>query len=447
MSGRQQSATRVRLAIFVVSWAMAVAFFAAGSGLLLAQGPVGGGVRSADPVPQPEPETVYEEQSYGQAPKRYDEPFPPPTDFWQPTWMPSQSLRTNRSLVLGHLYFGMDIMGWATKGVHAPALVTTSSLGDGGVIGEGDTSVLFGDEFIHNEMRAGGKLTIGWWFDPNQTSGVEWHYFELDGKRIRFNAFDDTGDIVIARPIIDAGSGDNGAVITASDVQNGSIRVSSNLQLTSTGILYRDLLFGTQFARVDYLVGYRHALLRDRLRTDESISALDGGDFTEDDVITRVDKFQTINQFDGADLGLKFWWSKSGKLALTGLSKIAIGATNNNVIIDGFTSVRSGVTTTRTDGGVLTQPSNMGRQAAQRFGFVSEVGLGLEWEPACQFKFNLGYTWLYWSRVARAVNQIDTTVDVDQLAPNNSSGSRPEFNLDTSSFWAQGLTGGFTYQF
>jgi hypothetical protein len=61
-------------------------------------------------------------------PDRYDEPPPPPFDGVVPTWLPCQSLRYNRSLVLGHLYFGMDIMGWATKGVHAPALVTSSSL-------------------------------------------------------------------------------------------------------------------------------------------------------------------------------------------------------------------------------------------------------------------------------------------------------------------------------
>src|SRR6476661_6151986 len=81
---------------------------------------------------------------------RYDEPPPPPFDYWQPTWMPCQSLRTNRSLVLGHLYWGMDILGWATKGVHAPPLVTSSSLGNGGVIGTGDTVIRFGNDFQEN---------------------------------------------------------------------------------------------------------------------------------------------------------------------------------------------------------------------------------------------------------------------------------------------------------
>ena len=152
-------------------------------------------------------------------------------------------------------------------------------------------------------------------------------------------------------------------------------------------------------------------------------------------MVTRVDQFRTVNQFDGADFGLKGWWSRNGKLAITGLSKIAIGANNNNVIIDGYTKEGSGRSATTTSGGVLTSPSNIGRHGQQQFGIVSEIGLGLEWEPACFWKFNLGYTWFYWSEVARAVSQVDTRLD--------DSASR----LNTTSFWAQGLTAGFRYQF
>ena len=109
--------------------------------------------------------------------------------------------------------------------------------------------------------------------------------------------------------------------------------------------------------------------------------------------------------------------------------------------------VRSGGDTTTTEGGVLAQPSNIGRRSQQEFAVVGEVGLGVEWTPACWWKFSAGYTWFYWSDVARAIEQIDTTVDIDQLAPSNDTGDRPDFNARISSFWAQGLTAGFTYQF
>jgi hypothetical protein len=386
-----------------------------------------------------------EGQTYG----RYREPAPPPFDFWQPTWMPCQSLRTNRSLVLGHLWFGMDILGWSTKGVHAPPLLTTSPIGtaiaDAGIIGQGQTRVLFGDEFLHNEMRPGGRLTIGWWFDPNQTSGIEWHYFELDGQNIVYNAAAADGSGILARPIINADTSVNDAVLIAfPDLLDGAIRIASDLQLTSTGIIFRDLLWATEFSRIDYLVGYRHTHLFDRLRTDEVLLSLDDASgFTAGALVRRTDQFRAVNQFDGADLGLKGWWSKNGKLAVTGLAKIALGASNNNVIINGFTFV-DGV---GSEGGVLAQSANIGRRARQEFGIVSEVGLGLEWQPACFWKFNLGYTWFYWSKVARAMDHVSTVVDPDELAPGGDPCACSDFRFRVSSFWAQGLNAGFTYQF
>ena len=403
-----------------------------------------------DSLPQADGQTIVDAESPPYA--RYDEPPPPPFDYWQPTWMPCQSLRANRSLVLGHLYWGAEILGWSTKGVHVPPLVTASSPADGGVIGQGNTRILFGEEWQQNELRPGGRLTIGWWFNPNQYRGIEWHYFELDGQNIRFNAAETNGAAngILARPIIDPNTAGNAAVIIASGDQNGSIRVASDLQLTSTGILFRDLFWASPYARVDYLVGYRHTHLFDRLRTEESLTALAGNpDFTAGQHITRVDLFRAVNQFDGADFGLKSWWSNDGKLAVTGLAKIAIGASNNDVIISGYTQTGSGRNVQATQGGVLALPSNIGRRAQQEFGYVTEIGGGLEWQPICYWKFSLGYTWFYWSEVARAISQIDRTVDTTQLAPTNSTTNCgcPAFHMHTTSFWAQGLNAGFSYQF
>lgn len=413
------------------------------------------------PLPQPGNTEFYlpgeyiVEDGVGQdPPPRFQEP-PPPADgiYFRPTWMPCQSLRSNRSLVLGHLWFGMDIMGWSTKGVHAPALLTTNpvgtDIGDAGVIGVGSTSVLFGGEHLHNELRPGGRLRIGWYLDIEQTHGIEWHYFDLDGQDIHYDAIAADGSGVLGRPFVDSGTGDNAAVLVAFPaVVDGEINIRSNLQLTSTGILYHDIFWTSPYAKIDYLVGYRHARLYDSLRVNESLIYVDDdAGFTSGDEVTRRDQFRAINQFDGADFGLRGWWSRSGKLAITGLAKVAIGAANKNVVIDGFTTIDSGGTETTTPGGVLTQPSNIGRRSEQEFAAIGEVGLGLEWLPVCQCRISLGYTWLYWSDIARAFDQIDTRVDPNQLAPNNGGGNRPAFDLQTTSFWAQGLTAGFTYEF
>jgi hypothetical protein len=443
MSVVQRSAALIRMAVAAV-------VVAALSSDLLAQQPQNVEQRAprvANTVPQPTPDTTSDAwvnaqgQSDDNSPKRYDEPPPPPFDYWQPTWMPCQSLRVNRSLVLGHLYWGMDILGWSTKGVHVPALVTTSSLADAGVIGNPSTVIRFGGDSEHDTMRPGGRLTFGWWFDPNQYSAVEWNYFELDGKNYRLSDSVTDGSSVIARPFIDT-TGTNQADPTANDIRSGSIRAASDFQLTSMEIIYRKLFWASDTARFDYLIGYRHTHLADRIRTDENFT-VGAGDpvFNDGDTIHRVDQFRTINQFDGMDLGIKGWWSRTGCLALTGFAKTAIGATNNTVLNNGFTATTVNRTTTTVPGGVLTQPSNIGRQSLQEFGTVTEVGLGLQWRPGCYWKFDLGYTWLYWNQVARAGDQINTTVDTTQ-ATNN-----PAFLFHTTSFWAQGINGGFTYQF
>lgn len=377
---------------------------------------------------------------------RYEEPAPPPFDFWQPTWMPCQSLRTNRSVVLGHLYWGADILGWSTKGVHVPALITSSSPASGAIIGAGDTVVTFGDEFQHSNMRAGGRLTVGWWFDPNQYAGIEWHYFELDGQNIRFHDAVANGNRFIGRPIVINGMED--VNLTASDTRlNSTIDAASDFQLTNTGILVRDLLWADQTARIDYLAGYRHTHLFDRIRTDESFTVDSDTEFDsgDGDHIKRVDQFRTINQFDGADLGLKLWWSPTGTLAFTTTSKFSIGAANNTVLINGYTKQfnldAKGKETdvTVTNGGVLALPGTNHtyiRRTQQHFSTITELSPSLSWQPGCFWKFNLGYTWFYWSQVARAGDQIDRSGTTNQ-----------NFHLQRTSFWAQGLNGGFSYQF
>src|SRR5262249_41167969 len=151
-----------------------------------------------------------------------------------------QSLRVNRSLVLGHLYWGAEILAWSTKGVQAPALVTTSPAGtteaEAGVLGNPGTTVLFGDQTLNKRLRPRGRLTIGWWFDPNQYRGIEFQYMELDSPH-RFQASSSGGSPILARPIVNADTGDNDSVLTSfptgPNAVNGSITIDNNLQLTS----------------------------------------------------------------------------------------------------------------------------------------------------------------------------------------------------------------------
>jgi hypothetical protein len=60
----------------------------------------------------------------------------------------------------------------------------------------------------------------------------------------------------------------------------------------------------------------------------------------------------------------------------------------------------------------------------------------------------VGYSFIYWSRVARAVDQIDRDVNITQQPPGPFVGApRPEFILRTTDFWAQGLNFGLEWKF
>jgi hypothetical protein len=54
---------------------------------------------------------------------------------------------------------------------------------------------------------------------------------------------------------------------------------------------------------------------------------------------------------------------------------------------------------------------------------------------------------MYWSRVARPGEQIDTDVNLSQLAPSGLVGlPRPSFPDAITDYWAQGLTAGIAYR-
>ena len=116
--------------------------------------------------------------------------------------------RVYRSEILGRLWFRGEVLGWSTKGVKLPALVTTGPLDDDA------TLILFGDSVIHDEMKPGGRLTLGWWWDPRQLGGVEASYLGLSSKELRHQS-KGLGEAIIARPYWDVAACQQDAEVVA----------------------------------------------------------------------------------------------------------------------------------------------------------------------------------------------------------------------------------------
>jgi hypothetical protein len=81
-------------------------------------------------------------------------------------------------------------------------------------------------------------------------------------------------------------------------------------------------------------------------------------------------------------------------------------------------------------------------------GSLSELGIKLTYAFACHWRASLGYSFLYWYHLARAGDQIDTTLSAGEFPPDQGASSlHPEVPFTTKGFWAQGLSVGVEYQF
>lgn len=353
--------------------------------------------------------------------------------------------RVYRSPLLGRLWARGEYLLWGMKGVDLPALVTTSPLEtapeDAGVLGEPDTAVLFGDETIYDEMRSGGRFTLGWWWNPRQRGGVEATYFGLPAKARRHHSYG-AGDCIVARPYFDVVDDEHAAHLVAyPGLLDGAVFARADTELQGAEVLTRRLVWCESGLRIDLLGGYRYGRLLDRLSIrEETVSLHADSGYDVGTVIDRYDLFKSTNDFHGGEFGLAMRWSR-GCWSVRLSSKLAMGGTFTRAIVDGATSVDGGPSAGDYAGGLLALPTNIGYHRDTEFAVLSEIGVSLEWQLTCDLRFSVGYDLMTWNHVGRAADQIDLGINPTQIPPDTLVGeSRPEFAWRKTSFWAQGLS-------
>jgi hypothetical protein len=176
-----------------------------------------------------------------------------------------------------------------------------------------------------------------------------------------------------------------------------------------------------------------------------------GGPADPPNTFTDFDSFKTYNQFYGGQIGGRLNWT-CDHFDLELIGKVALGATQELVVINGVSTVTApGSAPVTNPGGLLAEPTNSGRFFHSSFAAVPEFGLNVGYKLTEQLRVNVGYSFLYWSAVARPGDQIDRTVSASQVARDPTFGSspadRPVFQLHENSFWAHGLKCGLEWQF
>ena len=212
-------------------------------------------------------------------------------------------------------------------------------------------------------------------------------------------------------------------------------------------VALRSLHDEPQRLALDMLLGYRYLRLQDRLDVTEGLTSVGGTETNPTSNSFYVqDGFATRDQFNGGEVGL-LWTMHRNRWSLEVTPRIAFGTSHETVAINGSTvTTDSTGASTLSPGGLLALPTNIGNYSKNELAVVPQIGLTLGYQLTPRLQATFGYSFLYWSRVARAGDQIDFNVDDRNIPPPVAGGGPdPKFTFNQTSFWAQGLNFGLNY--
>ena len=370
-------------------------------------------------------------------------------------------------------FVSLDALGWWVRGDSLPPLVTTSPIGTpqnlAGVLGQADTTVLFGNQTVNGGIRPGGRVQGGVWIDPYQTWAVEGHYYALATQTANYYAHSvfsggSTSDPILARPFFNDAPGVDAqsSVIVAfpnfilsplippiNVDGSAQIKETSNIQSAGGVVRWSPMMYTNPF-RISFSGGYRFFALNETL-TILAISTPPPITFPipiPNGRIEVFDSFSTRNTFNGGEIGIAGELAGRTRWSLSADTRLALGNMHQVLTIDGRTSAISGPFVASYTGGLLAQPTNIGTFTQDRFALIPQVDVKLGFQATPAMRLTVGYNFTYISSVLRPGNQIDTTVNTTQIAGLPLVGpARPAAQMDTTGIWLQGITAGFDMRF
>ena len=338
-------------------------------------------------------------------------------------------------------WVGLEALGWAITGQSMPALVTGSPAGtardQAGVLGAPGTTTLYGDDTVGGGMQAGLRVYSGLFLNQAKTWAVDGSFYTLYGGDTAYLSPDGP---IVSRPFRDPGNGEaNAALVSYPGVMEGNVSVETAQLFYGLDVNFRRNLFSSSTSRMDLIAGYRNMGFNEGLGVYEFITRPDGsiGYYIGD-------AFNTTNFFNGGQLGLALS-HRRGRWMVDGKVLLGLGGTSSRVCIDGSTTYLYGGGAYYTlPGGLLAQQTNTGEYEKQTLSFVPEVGLRLGYQVTSHITLTAGYTFLYWTGVARPGSQIDSTLSLD---PTKSLGRPSLPGVQTTDIWIQGVSAGLELQF
>lgn len=428
---------------------------------------------AADPTPRP-------------APAQPDS-APPAGTVGEPDFpIPTGRDAIGNAVVDNRFYGGVEYLLWKFKDAPLPPLQLTLPLTQSG-IDNFDNTVALPGVGVQYGGRSGGRFTLGHWFDDNHDLGFEGTFFIFDQKQEGFTANQ------IANP-----------PITVTIQQNVTTTVQSNPPITTQEQIPIDIILPgqltvTTFGRAgpsqflggdltlrstraifggmvwDFLAGFRYVSLEENFSLTETINltlansntifvnGLVPPGFTPtipptlsgvSSVFTTgsVNQISTRNHFYGAQVGASFEWWLAPRVLFTGWGKLGVGGMTEQVRLTSITATQTGAgVVTAGPGGLIGQVVGDLNQSQVRYAVIPEFNLNFGYQITRNIRSLIGYNFMYISNVARPGDQIafsSSNTNFTIAGTQSTSGAlvQPNFNFQTTDFYAQGLTTGLEFR-
>lgn len=396
-----------------------VLIFSTGAGLAWGQYPEGASVGGTSPIIPPQLPGYQNAGPGGMDPN--GNPMYPPPGNWESNDLSGPAGGSEGATP--RWWFTGEYLMWYPKAVNYSApLVTNSSPGNRGVIGNVLTMVVDGDERVNFGMVSGFRLNGGTWCDASGRYGLDFSGFGMESKTVNFVQGNQPGIMpLIARPFIDSRNNIQGAyLVTSPTFATGYV-----VDATSTNAwgaeanylinLYRSPPESGHGYSLTFLTGFRFFQLEEGVNLISASSLFPGASANFNNsvftaaagptpiLIDRIDngfnglgpnistivrtsssvttvnlnifdQIKTINNFYGTNLGL-YQQLNHGRWSFGLTAKLGLGVMHQAVHIDGYSNLQTTASTT-TNTLVVRQGAVVLNNNANTFNFQNNIVRG-----------------------------------------------------------------------
>lgn len=351
---------------------------------------------------------------------------------------------------------------WFPQSRDLPILVASADAGQLPILSPGggptnDVTALFGGD-IDASLSAGFRADYGKWISKNVGIGGRFWWLGDNGESYSATGLNGA-DGSIGRPFFEInplapnGIGESALLIAYTDADSqfvGDVSAESSLEMLAAEIYGRFRLGSSACHQLDFIGGYSHFRINDKLNISSSTTTVvsDPLDPPPGTVRTFNDMIEAENRFHGGQLGFELSASK-GCWSVRSLTKVHLGnmqqrynaaGSSTNGIIGNAPAQFDNV-------GMLVQGNNSGATPPRDvFAFAPEANFKLAYRFRPNVSLSVGYSFIYFDKVATVGSVIDRNIDGPLLGSGN-SGTNPAFVFDDDSLFVHGIDLGAVIDF